>query len=128
MLLGKLQPEFFPSVFGPEGNESLDVGVVHRKFARLVDEVSRATGQATSAQEIAEGFLSIAVENMANAIKKVSVQRGYDIARYTLVCFGGAGGQHACLVADRLGIYRAHVHPPPRVLPARSADGQVPPA
>jgi 5-oxoprolinase (ATP-hydrolysing) len=118
VVLGKLRPEFFPSVFGAAGTAPLDVDAVRVGFAALGDEISRATGTESSVEEIAEGFLSIAVENMANAIKKISVQRGYDVSDYTLVCFGGAGGQHACLVADRLGIGRIHIHPHAGVLSA----------
>ena len=118
VLLGKLRPEFFPQVFGPEGNQPLDVGTVTKQFDEFAEKISRASGIAQSAESVAEGFLSIAVENMANAIKKISVQRGYDITSYTLVCFGGAGGQHACLVADRLGVSRIHIHPHAGVLSA----------
>ncbi|HJP16077.1 MAG TPA: hydantoinase B/oxoprolinase family protein, partial [Acidimicrobiales bacterium] len=118
VLLGKLRPEFFPHVFGPEGNQPLDVETVNKQFVDLAEEISSASGIDQSAESVAEGFLSIAVENMANAIKKISVQRGYDITSYTLVCFGGAGGQHACLVADRLGVSRIHIHPHAGVLSA----------
>ncbi len=118
VLLGKLQLEFFPHVFGPKGDQALDVDVVRAKFATLATEISAATGVEQTPEVVAEGFLSIAVENMANAIKKISVQRGYDVTDYTLVCFGGAGGQHACLVADRLGIGRVHIHPHAGVLSA----------
>lgn len=118
VLLGKLQPEFFPHVFGPKGNQALDVDVVRAKFATLEAEISAATGVEQTPEAVAEGFLSIAVENMANAIKKISVQRGYDVTDYTLVCFGGAGGQHACLVADKLSIGRVHIHPHAGVLSA----------
>jgi 5-oxoprolinase (ATP-hydrolysing) len=112
VMLGKLQPQFFPSVFGPNGDEPLDVAVVQREFAALATETHR------SADEVAEGFLKIAVENMANAIKQISIQRGYDVTRYTLCCFGGAGGQHACLVADALGMKRVYIHPFAGVLSA----------
>ncbi|MDW3175804.1 MAG: hydantoinase B/oxoprolinase family protein [Acidimicrobiia bacterium] len=118
VLLGKLQPEFFPHVFGPSGDQPLDEIVVRERFAALAQEVSATTGIPQSPESLAEGFLSIAVENMSNAIKKISVQRGYDVTSYTLVCFGGAGGQHACLVADRLGIGRVHIHPHAGVLSA----------
>src|SRR5690606_23469589 len=106
VLLGKLQPEFFPRVFGQRGNEPLDREVVRDEFSALAREVGAATGVTPSPEEVAAGFLRIAVANMANAIKFISVQRGYDVTRYTLACFGGAGGQHACLVADELGIER----------------------
>ncbi|MBX6369624.1 MAG: hydantoinase B/oxoprolinase family protein, partial [Rhodospirillales bacterium] len=112
VMLGKLQPQFFPAVFGPRGDEPLDVEIVRRKFAELAEATNR------SAEEVAEGFLKIAVENMANAIKQISIQRGYDVTRYTLCCFGGAGGQHACLVADALGMKRVYIHPFAGVLSA----------
>ncbi|WP_445679679.1 hydantoinase B/oxoprolinase family protein [Radicibacter daui] len=118
VMLGKLQPEFFPAVFGPEGNLPLDAEVVRRKFTELAAEVKKSLGVERTPEEIAEGFLKIAVENMANAIKHISVQRGYDVTRYALSCFGGAGGQHACLVADALGIKTVHLHPHAGVLSA----------
>lgn len=112
VLLGKIRPEHFPAVFGPGGDEPIDVDVVRAKFAALADE----TGM--TAESVAQGFLRIAVDNMANAIKKVSIARGHDVSRYTLVCFGGAGGQHACLVADALGMERVMIHPLAGVLSA----------
>ena len=119
VLLGKLQPQHFPAVFGPNANEPLDVGAVRTKFDALAAEIAEATGEdPRSPEDLAEGFLRIAVENMANAIKKISVQRGYDVGRYTLQCFGGAGGQHACLVADALGMETVFVHPFAGVLSA----------
>ena len=118
VLLGKLQPDFFPPVFGPGGDQPLDVDIVRQRFADLAEEIGRATGEPTTPEQVAEGFLAIAVENMANAIKKISVQRGHDVTDHTLVCFGGAGGQHACLVADRLGVTRIHIHPYAGVLSA----------
>jgi len=118
VLLGKLRPEFFPAVFGANGAEPLDAGVVRDRFDSLASEISDATGVSQSPESTAEGFLSIAVENMANAIKKISVERGHDVTDYTLVCFGGAGGQHACLVADRLHIGRVLIHPLAGVLSA----------
>ncbi|HZB92502.1 MAG TPA: hydantoinase B/oxoprolinase family protein [Stellaceae bacterium] len=118
VMLGKLQPRFFPRVFGPGGDEPLDAEVVTRKFAALADEIARATGNRRTPVEVAEGFLRIAVENMANAIKQISIQRGYDVTEYTLCCFGGAGGQHACLVADALGMKRVYIHPFAGVLSA----------
>ena len=117
VLLGRLRPEFFPQVFGPGADRPLDVAAVAERFGALAAQVA-ATGVERSPEEIAEGFLSIAVENMANAIKKISVQRGHDVTGYTLACFGGAGGQHACLVADRIGIQRVHIHPHAGVLSA----------
>ncbi len=118
VLLGKLRPEFFPHVFGSDGHQPLDVDVVRERFTDLAAEIEAATAIDQTPEAVADGFLSIAVENMANAIKKISVQRGYDVTSYTLVCFGGAGGQHACLVADRLGIERIHIHPHAGVLSA----------
>ncbi len=118
VMLGKLQTDFFPSVFGPDQNEKLDAEVVRQKFASLAAEFSVATGADRSAEQIADGFLRIAVENMANAIKKISVQRGYDLTDYALQCFGGAGGQHACLIADVLGMNVVLVHPFAGVLSA----------
>ncbi|WEX11337.1 hydantoinase B/oxoprolinase family protein [Chelativorans sp. AA-79] len=107
VMLGKLQPDFFPAIFGPEQNEALDVGIVRERFAQLAERI----GGGRSAEAVAEGFITIAVENMANAVKKISVQRGYDVTRYLLNCFGGAGGQHACLVADALGMESVLIHP-----------------
>ncbi len=119
VLLGKLQPKHFPKVFGPDGNEPLDHEIVRRKFTELAATIASATGAAAQSPEaVAEGFLRIAVENMANAIKKISVQRGYHLGGYTLNCFGGAAGQHACLVADALGMERVFLHPFAGVLSA----------
>ncbi|MEO1601410.1 MAG: hydantoinase B/oxoprolinase family protein [Pseudomonadota bacterium] len=119
VLLGKLNPAHFPAVFGPGGDQPLDVEAVRAGFATLAAQIAAETGQAEMPPEaVAEGFLRIAVENMANAIKKISVQRGYDVTRYTLNCFGGAGGQHACLVADALGMETVFLHPFAGVLSA----------
>jgi 5-oxoprolinase (ATP-hydrolysing) len=118
VMLGKLQPQFFPHVFGPGGDQPLDRAVVEAKFAALSREIEAATGNRRSPAEVAAGFLRIAVENMANAIKQISIQRGYDVTEYTLCCFGGAGGQHACLIADTLGMKRVYVHPLAGVLSA----------
>jgi 5-oxoprolinase (ATP-hydrolysing) len=112
VLVGKVQPDFFPAVFGVEGNQRLDAAAVAAKFAELSAQMNR------SPESIADGFLRIAVQQMANAIKKISVARGYDVTRYTLQCFGGAGGQHACLVADALGMKQVYVHPLAGVLSA----------
>ena len=112
VMLGKIQPRHFPKVFGPKANEALSAEAVQAKF----DELAAQTGR--DAAEVAEGFIDIAVQQMANAIKKISVARGYDVTRYTLQCFGGAGGQHACLVADALGMTRVFVHPLAGVLSA----------
>ncbi|MGA2565943.1 MAG: hydantoinase B/oxoprolinase family protein [Pseudolabrys sp.] len=106
VMVGKLIPDFFPKIFGPGQNLPLDGEAVRHGFNNLAQKVGRK-----SPEEIADGFIKIAVENMANAIKKISVQRGYDVTRYALNCFGGAGGQHACLVADALGMTRVLIHP-----------------
>jgi len=132
VMLGKLKPEFFPNLFGPNADQPLDSELVRRKFAEIAKEVSEkevsekevsekeisSGGSARTPEQIAEGFLSVAVENMANAIKKISVQRGYNIKEYTLCCFGGAGAQHACRVADSLGVKRIFIHPYAGVLSA----------
>ncbi|KKG15227.1 5-oxoprolinase [Methanosarcina sp. 2.H.T.1A.6] len=122
LMLGKLQPELFPKIFGPGADQPLDSEIVRRKFEKLAEEVSgeRSTHESgvLTAEQAAEGFLSVAVENMANAIKKISVQRGYNIKEYTLCCFGGAGAQHACRVADALGIKSIFIHPYAGVLSA----------
>ncbi len=118
LMLGKLQPAFFPAVFGPHQDQPLDLDAVQAAFSALADEISTATGDGPSPEQVAEGFLRIAVENMANAIKTISVQRGYDVTDYTLVSFGGAGGQHACAVADALGMSRVLLHPLAGVLSA----------
>ncbi len=118
VLLGKIQPAWFPKVFGPKADEALDAEGVAQKFSTLAAQVQQATGRATTPESLAEGFLQIAVQNMANAIKRISVARGYDVTQYTLQCFGGAGGQHACLVADALGMQRVFVHPLAGVLSA----------
>ena len=106
VMLGKLIPDFFPKIFGPQQDQPLDDAAVKTAFAELAKEVG-----GKSPEEIADGFIKIAVENMANAIKKISVQRGYDVTGYALNCFGGAGGQHACLVADALGMTKVLIHP-----------------
>jgi 5-oxoprolinase (ATP-hydrolysing) len=118
VMLGKIQPRWFPKVFGPAGDQPLDRDVVERRFAELASQVSAASGRRTSPEEVAGGALKIAVASMAGAIKRISVARGYDVTRYTLQCFGGAGGQHACLVADALGMTRVLVHPLAGVLSA----------
>jgi 5-oxoprolinase (ATP-hydrolysing) len=111
VMLGKIQPEFFPSVFGPNADERLDADVVREKFEDLAQQIADATGEEKrSPEDVAEGFLTIAIENMANAIKQISVQRGYDVTEYVLNSFGGAGGQHACLVADALGMKTVLLH------------------
>ncbi len=119
VLLGKLNPDYFPSIFGANANEKLDINIVRSKFNELAKKIAVTTGKALlSTEATAEGFLKIAVENMANAIKKISVQRGYDVTSYVLNCFGGAGGQHACLVADALGMKQVFIHPFAGVLSA----------
>lgn len=119
VVLGKLQPDQFPSVFGPKGDQPLDIAAARAKFADLSELIAAETGDAPlSVENLAQGFLRIAVENMANAIKQISVQRGYDVTRYTLNCFGGAGGQHACQVADVLGMETIFIHPFAGVLSA----------
>lgn len=118
VLLGKIQPAHFPRVFGPRADEPLDRDGVVQQFEALAAEVRAKTGRPATPESLAEGFLQIAVQNMANAIKRISVARGYDVTQYTLQCFGGAGGQHACLVADALGMTRVFVHPLAGVLSA----------
>jgi 5-oxoprolinase (ATP-hydrolysing) len=112
VMVGKIQPRYFPKVFGPKADEALSYEAAASKFNELAGKTGR------SAEVVAEGFINIAVQQMANAIKKISVARGYDVTRYTLQCFGGAGGQHACLVADALGMSRVFVHPLAGVLSA----------
>ena len=107
VMTGKLIADFFPKIFGPAQNLPLDSGAVRDAFTGL----ARQVGGGRTPEEVADGFIKIAVENMANAIKKISVQRGYDVTRYALNCFGGAGGQHACLVADALGMTKVLIHP-----------------
>ncbi|HEY1228538.1 MAG TPA: hydantoinase/oxoprolinase family protein, partial [Ramlibacter sp.] len=112
LVVGKIQPRWFPAVFGPSANEPLSLEAAAAQF----DAIAARAGR--SREDVAEGFIRIAVQQMANAIKKISVARGYDVTRYTLQCFGGAGGQHACLVADALGMNRVFVHPLAGVLSA----------
>ncbi len=118
VLLGKLVPSQFPQVFGPDGDQPIDAEVVKDKFAELAREVAEETGQAILPEDLAEGFVRIAVANMAHAIRQISVARGHDVTSHALSCFGGAGGQHACLVADALGIDTVLVHPFAGVLSA----------
>jgi len=120
VMLGKLQAQCFPQVFGPQADQALDDQVVQQRFAALAQQVAArgAPAQGMTPEAVAEGFVHIAVQQMANAIKKISVARGYDVTRYTLQCFGGAGGQHACLVADALGMSRVLIHPLAGVLSA----------
>jgi 5-oxoprolinase (ATP-hydrolysing) len=114
VMLGKINPEFFPRIFGASGREPLDAQGVRAAFA----ELAKRLGDGRAAEEVAEGFVKIAVENMANAIKKISVERGHDITTYVLNCFGGAGAQHACQIADTLGMKTILIHPLAGVLSA----------
>jgi 5-oxoprolinase (ATP-hydrolysing) len=118
VLLGRIQPGFFPQVFGPEANETLDREIVARRFGELAEHMMSATGRVIAPEDAAGGALKIAVGSMANAVKRISVMRGHDVTDYTLQCFGGAGGQHAALVADALGMTRVFIHPLAGVLSA----------
>ncbi len=118
VMVGKLDPAFFPKVFGLNGDQPLDRAAVVAKFSDMAAEISRLLGTPRTPEEVADGFLKIAVENMANAIKEISIQRGYDVTDYILCSFGGAGGQHACLVADSLGMTKVFLHPLAGVLSA----------
>ncbi len=114
VMTGKLPPDHFPAILGPAGDQPLDARAVQRGFGALAGEI----GDGRSAEQTADGFLRVAVENMAGAIKKISVQRGHDVTEYALACFGGAGGQHACMIADVLGMGTIHIHPLSGVLSA----------
>ncbi|MEB3218602.1 MAG: hydantoinase/oxoprolinase family protein [Nostocales cyanobacterium 94392] len=118
VMLGKIQPQYFPAVFGKDGNLPLDQDVVTEKFIQLAQDIEVATGNHRTPQQVAAGFIAIAVESMANAIKKISLQRGYDVTNYALCCFGGAGAQVACLIADTLGMKKIFLHPYAGVLSA----------
>lgn len=118
VLLGRIQCDFFPKVFGADGQQAVDRHAAQCAFTALLQKISNKNNYLQSIEALAEGALRIAVENMANAIKNISVQRGYDITRYILVCFGGAGGQHACRVADVLGMPQIYIHPLAGVLSA----------
>ncbi|GAB4533016.1 MAG: hypothetical protein Tsb0014_17990 [Pleurocapsa sp.] len=118
VMLGKIQPQYFPAVFGKDANLPLDKEIVVTKFTQLAEKIATATGNYSTPEEVASGFIAIAVNNMANAIKKISLQRGYDVTRYVLCCFGGAGAQVACLIADVLGIKKIFIHPYAGVLSA----------
>ena len=118
VMVGKLQPDLFPNVFGEGADLPLDTGRVEDEFKLLATRIREDTGDQRSPEAVAAGFLSIAVENMTNAVKKISVQRGYDVSDYTLCCFGGAGGQHACMVADALAMKTILAHPFAGVLSA----------
>ncbi|MFW6076818.1 MAG: hydantoinase B/oxoprolinase family protein [Hyphomicrobiales bacterium] len=114
VMLGKVNAAHFPKVFGPKGDQPIDTDAVAEAFSELAERI----GDGRTPEEVAEGFITIAVENMANAIKKISVQRGHDVTRYALNCFGGAGAQHACLIADALGMKTILIHPLAGVLSA----------
>jgi 5-oxoprolinase (ATP-hydrolysing) len=118
VLLGRIQPDYFPAVFGPDGDSPIDGEAVARGFAALAERMSASTGRVLASEEVAGGALRIAVGHMANAVKRISVARGYDLRGYTLQCFGGAGGQHACAVADELGMTSVFIHPLAGVLSA----------
>ncbi|MDH3608910.1 MAG: 5-oxoprolinase, partial [Gammaproteobacteria bacterium] len=118
VMIGKLQPALFPNVFGLNANQALDDETVATQFQKLAHRIEKETGDKRPPEAVAAGFLTIAIENMANAIQKISVMRGYDVSEYTLCCFGGAGGQHACLVADALNMKQIIVHPYASVLSA----------
>lgn len=118
VMLGKIHPQYFPPVFGTDGNLPLDKEIVIQKFTQLAQDIASVTGNHCTPEQVAAGFIAIAVENMANAIKKISLQRGYDVTKYVLCCFGGAGGQVACLIADTLGMKKIFLHPYAGVLSA----------
>ncbi|KAA8969653.1 hydantoinase B/oxoprolinase family protein [Mycobacterium sp.] len=118
VMLGRIQPAYFPAVFGPDGNQPLDTEVVRRGFADLAADIRARTGDDRTPEQVAAGFVQIAVANMATAVRKISVQKGRDVTRYALTTFGGAGGQHACAVADALGIRTVLVPPLAGVLSA----------
>ncbi len=118
VMLGRIQAAHFPRVFGPDGDQPLDEGIVRERFAALARKIRERTGDDRTPEQVAEGYLQIAVANIANAVKRISVQKGHDITRYALTTFGGAGGQHACRVADSLGIRTVLVPPMAGVLSA----------
>ncbi|WP_458078103.1 hydantoinase B/oxoprolinase family protein [Streptomyces sp. EMB26] len=118
VMLGRIQPAHFPAVFGPGGDQPLDADVVRGRFTALAREIHESTGDDRTPEQVAEGYLQIAVANIAAAVKRISVQKGHDITRYALTTFGGAGGQHACMVADSLGIHTVLVPPMAGVLSA----------
>ena len=118
VMLGKIHPQYFPAVFGQDANLPLDKEIVLKKFEDLAQTIEQTTGSYSTPEEVASGFIAIAVANMANAIKKISLQRGYDVTQYVLCCFGGAGAQVACLIADVLGITKIFIHPYAGVLSA----------
>ncbi len=118
LLLGRIHPDHFPRVFGPNADEPLDADATNDAFAALARDIAAATGDTPGPEQVAAGFVRIAVERMANAIKQISVQRGHDVTQFALCCFGGAGGQHAAQVAETLGIHTVIIHPLAGVLSA----------
>ncbi len=118
VLLGRIQPDHFPRVFGPNADQPLDADKARQQFESLAAQITEETGDTRGPEQVAAGFVEVAVANMANAIKKISVQRGYDVTEYLLNVFGGAGGQHACAVADELGVTKVLIHPLAGVLSA----------
>jgi 5-oxoprolinase (ATP-hydrolysing) len=118
VMLGRIQPAHFPKVFGPDGDQPLDDALVRDRFTALAREICEHTGDDRTPEQVAEGYLRIAVADIANAVKRISVQKGHDVTRYALTTFGGAGGQHACMVADSLGIRTVLVPPMAGVLSA----------
>ena len=118
VMLGKIHPQYFPAVFGRNADQPIDQNIVTDKFTQLAETIAKTTGTNSTPEQVASGFIKIAVANMANAIKKISLQRGYDVTNYALCCFGGAGAQVACLVADTLGIRKILIHPYAGVLSA----------
>ena len=118
VVMGRLQPSLFPSVFGLNGDLPLDADAARSRFQELAETMKTEMGGERAVEDIAAGYLQIAVENMANAIKEISIRRGYDVTEYALCCFGGAGGQHACLIADTLGMETVFIHPYAGVLSA----------
>jgi 5-oxoprolinase (ATP-hydrolysing) len=118
VMLGRVQPAHFPHVFGEDGDQPLDAEIVRTRFTELAERIGSETGTGRTPEQVAEGFLRIAVANMANAVKRISVEKGHDVTEYVLTTFGGAGGQHACAVADSLGIRTVLVPPMAGVLSA----------
>lgn len=118
VMLGKIQADYFPNVFGTNANEAIDVDAVKDKFSELTQHINQQSKTSFSSQDVAEGFIKVIIDNMANAIKKISIQRGYDVSQYTLACFGGAAAQHACLLADALGMREILIHPQASLLSA----------
>ncbi len=118
VLLGRIQPDYFPKVFGPSNDQGLDESSVRHRFTELAETMLQTVGSSSAPEVVAQGFLTIAVAKMAGAIKQISIEKGHDITDYALVAFGGAGGQHACQIADALGIKKIIMHPLAGVLSA----------